>query len=171
MNTYITNIMDDLHDNVNKEIIEINKLKKKIKQYKKPKVFYSSYQEWCTKKQDTCNIIRKCINSWVITDHFEYEHMLYQGLTVRQKMNISDCIEDALILLTNNTKWSKKITGEIMRGIEGFIHGFIECNLWTTVYAQLNPEKMAILIYKNIEWQLDDRYQLDSIWSDIAIFK
>lgn len=153
---------------------EILKLKKIIKNYEKPQVIYSSVEEWEMKKQEAYNIIQNGINLWIVDNELETQFMFsgqYCGLTPNQRKNIPKYIEEALILLTKNSNWSKKTSVDIMYSIDGFINGIIKNDLWNLITTTINAEQLANIIYKNIEWQLDNGEHYPCILDKIAIFK
>ena len=92
----------------------------------------------------------------VIEDNFEYEHMSYQGITTRQSTTLPYYIKEALELLTNDSVWSENKSFEILRNINDSFQSFIELELWENIYSQIEADKMAKLIYKNIELKIGD---------------
>lgn len=150
----------------------VTSLKRKMRSYETPKIEYSNLEEWETKKKEAYLIIKNGLNECIIEDNFEYQHMAYQGLTSRQQIYISEYIEEALKIITkgNNEEWTKKISYDIIYGIEGFLNGFIETGIWELIYSQLEPETMSNLIYNNIIWQLGNGEHSPCILEDIAIF-
>ena len=137
---------------------QIQKLKKKIKKgnISIPKKLYSTYEEWYVNKENAFEIIKNGITQMVIEDNFEYEHMSYQGITTRQSMALPYYIKKALQLLTNDSVWSENKSFEIFRNINDSFQSFIELELWENIYSQIEADKMAKLIYKNIELKIDD---------------
>lgn len=137
---------------------QIQKLKKKIKKgnISIPKKLYSSYEEWYVNKENAFEIIKNGITQMVIEDNFEYEHMSYQGITTRQSTTLPYYIKEALELLTNDSVWSENKSFEILRNINDSFQSFIELELWENIYSQIEADKMAKLIYKNIELKIGD---------------
>ena len=150
---------------------EIKSLKRTIRIHETPKIEYSNFEEWETKKKEAYQIIKNGLNKLIIEDNFEYNHMSYQGLTRRQQNNIPYYIEQALNLITkeNNKEWAENISYDITYGIEGFFNGFIKTGNWDLIYSQLDPETISNLIYNNIIWQLDDGEHYPCILMDIPI--
>lgn len=89
----------------------------------KPKIEYSSFEEWKTTKEKAYQIIKNGLDQWIEDDNFEYCYMIEWGLTPRQCLNITYYIEEALNLITkeNSKKWSENVANTITCGIEGFI--------------------------------------------------
>lgn len=137
---------------------QIQKLKKKIKKgnISIPKKLYSTYEEWYVNKEKAFEIIKNGITQMVIEDNFEYEHMSYQGITTRQSTTLPYYIKEALELLTNDSVWSENKSFEILRNINDSFQSFIELELWENIYSQIEADKMAKLIYKNIELKIGD---------------
>jgi hypothetical protein len=137
---------------------QIQKLKKKIKKgnISIPKKLYSTYEEWYVNKENAFEIIKNGITQMVIEDNFEYEHMSYQGITTRQSTTLPYYIKEALELLTNDSVWSENKSFEILRNINDSFQSFIELELWENIYSQIEADKMAKLIYKNIELKIGD---------------
>jgi len=149
-----------------REIIDkIKYLNQKIESLKrtqvfleKPKIEYSSFEEWETTKEKAYQIIKNGLDQWIIDDNFEYCDMIEWGLTPVQRRNITYNTEKALNLITkeNSKEWSENIANTITYGIEGFLNAFIQIGNWESIYSRLTPETMVELIYNNIIWQLDD---------------
>jgi len=156
----------DISDKMN----EITSLKQSLSKYETPKVEYSSMGEWDTTLQEACITLKKGLDEWIVEDNFEYQHMSYQGMTSRQHFGIPPYIEQALNSMTknNNKEWACNVSYEIYRGIEGFIHGFIESGVWDIIYSQLDPPTMSNMIYHNIKWQLGEHS--NSILESVPIF-
>lgn len=136
-----------------------------------PKILFTSMTDWEESKNKLYIEIQNWINKWIVLDESEYRCMSYMGITPRQIINIAGAIENGLTILTNNNKWSSKIAWEIIYGIEGFINGLINSKNWEKIYNLLSAQDLANMIYKNIEWQLDNGEHYPCILEDIRIFK
>jgi len=113
-------------------------------------------KEWEDAKNTLYTEIKNTIHKNVVLDVVQYREMSYQGLTTGQFICIENVIERGLTILTNEPEWSKQIAWDIMYGISGFINGFLLSNNWGNIYNVLSAQDFANIIYKNIEWQLDD---------------
>ena len=133
-----------------------------------PKVLFLNNTEWENAKSKLYTDIKNVINHCVLAEH---HYMLEFGLTHSQYTNIARVIEDGLIILTHNDKWSEKIAYEIIYGIDGFFNGLINSNNWENIYNVLSAQDLANIIYKNIEWQFDSGEHYPCILEDIPIFK
>lgn len=131
---------------------EIKSLKKEIACYETPQIEYSTFQEWETRKKEAYKIIKNGINKMVVEDEFEYQHMSYQGVTMRQSRWLPFCIIEALTLLTKgkHKEWIEKTSYDIIYGIEGFFNGFIKTGIWDFMYSEFEAETISDLIYNNI---------------------
>ena len=138
----------------------------------KPKIEYSSFEEWETTKEKAYQIIKNGLEQWIIDDNFEYCYMIEFGLTSRQRLNITYYIEKALNLITkeNSKEWSENVANTITYGIEGFFNAFIKIGNWESIYSRLTPETMVELIYNNIIWQLDDEEHSPCILDFIPLY-
>lgn len=146
----------DILDKMN----EINKLKNA------PHVEYASLEEWDNTLNSGKEMIKKCINKWVVEDDLEYRSMRIFGLTSRQRCHICDCLREVMNLLTKetNNSWGAGVAHNIMVGVEGFFNGFIDTGNWDIIYSNLEPDTMSSVIYHNIASQLDEHL------SEIAVF-
>jgi hypothetical protein len=140
--------------------------------FKIPKVEYKNCQEWYTARDKSYAKIKKVIHKWVVEDTFEHEHMHYQGLTSRQNINISWCVENELNKLTKNQskEWSQETAFYIIYGIEASYNGFIDAGVWNWVYAKLSSRDLAKQIYCNITWQLDSDSRSPTIMEDVVVY-
>ena len=59
-------------------------------------------EDYILKRNIMYEHIKETINQWVVIDTFEYEHMSWQGLTARQRINIDSTLENELKNITNN---------------------------------------------------------------------
>ena len=63
-------------DKMNEELAELQKenkeLKKKLESYERPRVLYSSIEEWDNTLNDAYKIIKNGVDKWIVDDEFEY---------------------------------------------------------------------------------------------------
>jgi hypothetical protein len=123
---------------------------------KEPTKLFNNKKEWEDEKKILYTEIYNTINKHVVLDVVQYREMTHQGLTISQILCIGGVIERGLTILTNEPEWSKQIAWDIMYGISGFFNGLINSNNWGNIYNLLSAQDLANIIYKNIEWQLDD---------------
>ena len=115
------------------------------------------------------NKIRKLIDINILDD-FEYSHMDYQGLTMRQNTSITCGLTDYLTLLTNERGWSDQTAWDIISGTKAFIQGMIESNVWDFIYNTLTKQQLSDIIYNNIISQLENNNYSRSLYN-IAQYK
>jgi len=156
-------LVDTLQNTICNYNNEIKNLKTELMKYKTPKIPYLNYNEWCDTKTNAYKVIYDGIYKFVL---YELKHTIYYGL-----YKIADCIIEALNILTknNNPEWAIQKTWDIVYGIEGLIHGFINSGL-NDYICNLTPEEFTDLLYNNIEWQLDNGKHSPCILEDLAIF-
>ncbi len=133
-----------------------------------PEIHFQNKEEYIIKRDLMYENIKKTIDEWVVTDTFEYEHMDYQGLTSRQKINIGYTLIEELKKFTNNmyNDWCDEIVFYIIHGLKGFLDGLVKINKITNFTA----EELSILIYNSIIYQLDNDEHSPTILEDIVKF-
>lgn len=150
---------------------DILEKQRRITELENPRVKFKTPREWMDFKEslyaDLDTVIKECVED----DAFEYHHMIWQGLTSRQELNIASCIEKRLFELTNHKKWSEKIAWDtVVYSLDAMFQSFIKTNLWETLYHSLTPKQMREIIYSHVTWQLDDESHAPCILDDIAAF-
>ena len=126
-------------------------------------VTFENYKSYISNRKKMFNNIKNTINNWVIIDSFEYEYMIYHGLTSRQRINIDDSLTYELKEFTQHKcdDWCDEITFNIMLGVAGFLDSLVKIKRIT----DFTPKECATLIYNSIIYQLE----LDGLLNDIVI--
>lgn len=132
-----------------KRILELEK------QLKLPKVSFNHWNEWTVKCDLLNSNIRKVLHKCIVDDEHQYYMMFSYGITPRQCIIIESCIEKELYELTDDTRWSKTITDQILLGVSAMIYGFINSESWVILYESLDSTQLCDMIYRNIVHQLD----------------
>ena len=141
----------DKMDEVSELRKEVSKLRKELKSYKTPKVLYSDMDEWFAHRKIALESIKDGINNCIN----DVDAVMGMGAWDAQG-SLGGVIEEALTNLTGNEEWSKIQAGNITYGIIGFFHAFEAADIGEILYGTLDAEQIANMVYKNIEWQLDD---------------
>ena len=121
-----------------------------------PTTNFNNKNDWEHAKKTLYIEIQNTIHKHIVLDVVQYREMSHQGLTISQFSCIGGVIERGITALTNHPEWAKEISWHIMYGISGFFNGLINSNNWENIYNVLSAQDLANIIYKNIEWQLDD---------------
>jgi len=135
------------------------------KQLQTPKLSFKHWNEW-TEKCDLLNInIKKILHECIVDDERQYYFMFSFGITPVQESKIDWCVYKELYKLTDDTRWSRTITDQILLGVSAMFCSFISSESWIIIYESLDSIQLCNMIYKNIV------YQLDIILEDIPQFK
>jgi hypothetical protein len=111
-------------------------------------------EDYILKRNIMYEHIKETINQWVVIDTFEYEHMSWQGLTARQRINIDSTLENELKNITNNNfnDWCSQTSQTIILCIQAFLKGLVNINK----INNFTSEEYAKLIYDIIVYYIDD---------------
>ena len=113
-------------------------------------VFFNSWEEW-EEKQDSMheNIKKVC----TVESEKEHNFMFVFGISPRQEVHIKSCLRNEILLLTNDSVWSEKVTSQVLIGIHGMFAALIKSDFWE--YIHESKKQLSTMIYNNIVHQLD----------------
>ena len=131
---------------------------------KSQQVIFKDVNDYLSRRNKMSDNIKGSIIEWVIKDKFEYEQMIYQGLTSKQMVNIDETLRDELAKFTEHKcdDLCYKISLNIILGIMGIFDGLNIIKRSTDFSA----EEYAELIHNSIMYQLD-KYYLGILRADL----
>jgi hypothetical protein len=135
-----------------------------------PKIRFKSYEDWERFKTEMYRDVHVVLEKMVIDNHFEYEHMSYQGLTFRQENALTECVYEHLYKGTNNREWSEKIANDVVYSLRTMFASLHKTQLWAFIYQLLRPEDISELIYEHVRWYLDDDSHSPCVIEDLPEF-
>jgi hypothetical protein len=123
--------------------------KKELYTLKCPKIFFKSYNESETFKNNFYETIEKTIRKNIQQSN-EYTFRITHGAIGR----ICDCIKTELLKFTKNEEWVENLSFvNVWNSIEGLFHSLH--HIWETIYEFTDRESIGEMVYQNVFWYFD----------------
>tara|TARA_B110000240_G_scaffold147819_1_gene163488 strand:- start:280 stop:762 length:483 start_codon:yes stop_codon:yes gene_type:complete len=132
----------------NREVIEKNELKEKLKKYETPSVYFKNEDEWAELKEEEFLKLEIKIREWCSELRFEY--FSYEIDTIWYN-GVYDSLKNCLINLTNNKEWSEFNADYIICMVEKCLQNLFHLNISKNNFSQ----NMSDMVYGIIIGRLD----------------